>query len=804
MRATFMIPTHTMQRARAVARRALVVALAVGGLAACNGDEFVEPPFPDTAKPRVTVTRGNNPPDSLLLFSVTAKDNIGLKAIRVRLSGGFNASIDTTFNSALQEFTYNVTARVPASAPLGSTVIVSATAEDGAGNQSDSASLIMTVGNLVPPSALITSPVAGSPVVRGKALVLSLSGRATFRVRTLGFLTSGAFVSADSTVFGGVLADSAAVLDTIAMPDSTTGTTLTVTPFITDSLNQRVLGTPVTYPVQRPDQVESVPTVTTGAATRLEVTDTVFVEASDPVGITTLGYEIRTIAGALVVADSVQSNGSFSTLVRTFNTRIPITTFPTPVTVQAFARNANGRRDVARFTSGAVRLDTALVVAGYTRPLPDGGKIADAIYFPRNNRLYLSNIERNQLEVYNLADSTFRQPIIVGSRPWGISAWPRNRAGIMADTLLVANSGGTTISYVDLLRGTTGQEVYRYPLPNILAYSVTSVRSATTDDVITERTVYDFSDRPQFLASTCTGGTAESAPCEDVVLVYSTTPTPGQSAPFGRKGTVRWENLSKQSSHFFFEQSMGQSAGRADTLEVERFAAGGVGSDSTLVPFRQRIPLPDGSFFNYSIVIRIDQLAFRDTTYVRNSGNFRRAVIGEGGPVLGSRGLMYDAVAGMDLTPPLPVLDRGVSRSMDVSDYVANTFARVQGVGINFDGELAAIKGDSTYVFDRTLRLQGIFQSRGSTGGLDFHPLNRGVNTGDLRTRLTFVASSEPVLEIYDSWCFKRVGSVPIRDPIIGPVRSSLRSDGAIVLVGATIRGVTLVELPDNFLTSCN
>jgi hypothetical protein len=804
MRASPMTSLHAIRRARAFALRAVVIAMAAGGLVACDGDELIDPPFADTAKPRVSMIRGNNPPDSLLVFSVTAKDDIGLKAIRVQLAGGFTATIDTTFNSAIQEFTYNVTARVPASAPLGSTVIVTSMAEDGAGNKSDTASLVLTVGNLVPPTALITSPTAGSPVVRGKALVLSLSGRATFRVRTLGFVTSGAFSTADSTVFGGVLSDSVALLDTLSVPDSVTGTSLTVTPFITDSLNQRVLGAPVTYAVQRPDQVSSVPKVTTGAAARLEVTDTVFVEASDPVGITTLGYEIRTIAGALVVADSVQSNGSFSTLVRTFTTRIPITTFPTPVTVQAFARNSNGVRDVARFTSGAIRLDTAQVVAGYTRPLPDGGKIADAIYFPRNNRLYLSNIERNQLEVYNLADSTFRQPIIVGSRPWGISAWPRNRSGVMADSLLVANSGGTTISYVDLLRGTTGQEVYRYPLPNILAYSVTSVRSQTTDEVITERTVYDFSDRPQFLASTCTGGTSDNAPCEDVVVVYSTTPTPGQSVPFSRKGTVRWENLTKQSSHFFFEQSMGQTAGRADTLEIERYAAGGVGSDSTLVPFRQRIPLPDGSFFNYSIVIRIDQLAFRDTTYVRNSGNFRRAVIGEGGPVLGSRGMMYDAVAGMDLTPPLPVIDRGVSRSMDVSDYVANTFARVQGVGINFDGELAAIKGDSTYVFDRTLRLQGIFQSRGSTGGLDFHPMNRGLNTGDLRTRLAFVASSEPVIEIYDSWCFKRVGTVPIRDPIIGPVRASLRSDGAIVLVGATIRGVTLVQLPDNFTTTCN
>lgn len=804
MRATPMTNIRAIRRALAFVRRAAVGALTAGGLAACDGDELIDPPFADTTRPRVSMTRGHSPPDSLLVFSVTAKDDIGLKAIRIRVAGGFTTAIDTTFNSAVQEFTFNVAARVPASAPLGSTVIVSAMAEDGAGNLSDTTALVLTVGNLVPPSAVITSPTADRPVVRGKALVLSLRGRATFRVRTLGFVSSGAYTTADSIRFAGVLTDSVSVLDTLVVPDSVTGTSITVSPFIIDSLNQRVLGTPVTYAVQRPDQVNSVPKVTTGAAARLEVTDTVFVEASDPVGITTLGYEIRTAAGALLASDSVQSDGRFSTLVRTFTTRLPITTFPTPVTVQAFARNANGVRDVARFPAGAVRIDTAQVIAGYTRPLPDGGTIADAIYFPRNNRLYLSNIERNQLEVYNLADSTFRQPITVGSRPWGISAWPRNREGVMGDTLLVANSGGTTISYVDLLRGTTGQEVYRYPLPNILAYSVTSVRSPTTDEVITQRTVYDFSDRPQFLASTCTGGTASSAPCEDVVLVYSTTPTPGQSTPFGRQGTVRYENLSKQASHFFFEQAMGQSAGRADTLELERYAAGGVGSDSTLVPFRQRVPLPDGSFFDYSIVIRLDQLAFRDTTYVRNSGNFRRAVIGEGGPVLGSRAVMYDAVAGMDRTPPLPVIDRGTSRSMDVSDYMANSFARVQGVGINFDGELAAIKGDSTYVFDRTLRLQGIFQSRGSTGGLDFHPSNRGPNTGDLRTRLAFVASSEPVIEIYDSWCFKRVGRVPIRDPIIGPVRASRRSDGAIVLVGATMRGVTLVQLPDNFTTTCN
>jgi hypothetical protein len=95
------------------------------------------------------------------------------------------------------------------------------------------------------------------------------------------------------------------------------------------------------------------------------VTDTIFVEASDPVGITTLGYEIRSLTGALMVADSVQSDGSFSTLVRTFTTRIPVTSFPTPVIVQAFARNcqrscatwrASPRARAPRYRAGGERL----------------------------------------------------------------------------------------------------------------------------------------------------------------------------------------------------------------------------------------------------------------------------------------------------------------------------------------------------------------------------------------------------------------------------------------------------------------
>ncbi|MEP6763136.1 MAG: hypothetical protein ABJB66_02435 [Gemmatimonadaceae bacterium] len=770
--------------------------------AACSGDEVAGGPYADAVKPRITLAKGNSTADSILPVSISARDDIGIKTIHVTLAGGVVASYDTTLTSASTALDLGVSFLVPKAAPLGSTVTVRAIVTDGAGNKSDTARLVMTVGNLTPPTAVVTSPAAGSPVVVGKSLVISFTGQARYRIRTLGYSIKGAYVFADSVLYTTPLKDSVAALDTLVIPDTVKGATITVTPFIVDSLLQRVEGTPVAYLVQSATQTTTIPVVKNGVTKRLETNDTIFVEATDPVGIGFLGYEIRNLAGVLVASDSVSSTGAFSTLVRTFRTKINVASYPTTVTVTGFARNTNGRRDYARTVTGGIKLDTSIVVAGYTNALPDGGTIADALYFPRNDRLYLTNIERNQLEVYNLADSSFKAPVVVGSRPWGISGWPRTRGGVMGDTLLVANSGGTNISYVDLNRGTTGREVYRYPLPNIIAYTVTTVKSTTSDANITQRTPHDFSDRPQYLASTCTGGLTATSQCGDVVLVYSTTPTPGQTAPFNNAGTVRWENLSQATSHFFFEQAIGQTSGRADTLEIVRYAANGVGKDSVLVPFIQSVQSGNGSF-NYSVVVRIDQLAFRDTTYVRNSGNFRGAVIGEGGPVLGSRAMNYDVTSGFDLLPPTPVIDNGISRPIDVSDFIANAFARVQGVGINFDASLSAVKGDSTYIFDKTLRLQGILQSQSSGGGLDFHPANTGLNSTPLNSRLAFVASNEPVIDIFDTYCFKKVSSVPIRDPIIGPVRASVRPNGQIVLIGATIRGVTLVALPNTFTTSC-
>ena len=154
-------------------------------------------------------------------------------------------------------------------------------------------------------------------------------------------------------------------------------------------------------------------------------------------------------------------------------------------------------------------------------------------------------------------------------------------------------------------------------------------------------------------------------------------------------------------------------------------------------------------------------------------------------------------------SPELLDVDRAVLAA-DVGDWVANSFAQVKGVAMNFDGSLAGVRADSTYLLNTQLRLQGILGTTQANGGLDFHPLNNSLNSFPLSTRLVFAASAEPVIDIFDSYCYKKVGSVPIRDPIIGPIKAALRpATGQIVLVGTTRGGVVIVTLGDTFTTGC-
>ena len=785
---------------------AVVAASITLGVSACN-DTTSANGTQDRTPPTVTLTPVSGTADTVISFRTGAKDNLGLKTIHVQAIGAVGFVFDTVFTSAVTNIDLPFTLYASRLVPPGTPVIITAFATDGAGNTSAVDTLRLATGNLPPPDVKVLSPFSGSSAVLGKSIVVTVMGKTAVKIRSLGLNTTGPVVRADSAIYSSPLKDSLTMQDTIAIPLTATAGTLTITPFLRDSLGQRAVGPSITITVQTAAQVNSVPVVNQycvgnstydnacGHVKRVEVGDTVHVEADDPSGIAQLGYEVRSaIGGPIDDSATFISSGNLTFEPHNFTMKLPYTVYPTTAYIQVFARNTNGIRAYAKLASGADRVDTVVVVAGVTRPLPAGGTVADAMYHPGKDRLYISNITQNRVEVFDLATLAFQSGIIVGSRPWGIAGWPRNNTGAIGDTVLVANSGGTSISYVRLDAVGNGVEAFRYQLPNIIAYTITTTTSSTSGAPIQVRTKYDFSDRPQFLGATCiqAGGV-----CGDVILAYSTTPTPGQSAPFQtNNGTLRWENLSKSTSHLFFEQAMGQSAARADTLEIIRYDANGV-NQTVLVPYKYTNPVT-GTIS--STVIDITRLGFRDTTFVRGSGDFNRAIFGEGGAINGSRAMTYNAARGSD--PNFPFIDLGVSPASDVSDFIANAFSKVQGVAINFDGSLVAIRGDSTYLLNGALRLQGVLPTATANAGIDFHPQNNAA-AFPLSTRLIFAASSQPLIDVYDTNCYQKIAQIQIRDPIIGPVKAALRPTGQLVLVGATARGVVIATLPNTFTTTC-
>ena len=811
-------------------------ALALGALAfgalACS-DQTLDGTSDHTA-PTIALAKATSSVDSVLSFSASVGDNLGIARVHIDATGGVTAAFDTAFHSAVTSTSLAFSLSVPRSVPAGTPVTLVGIAYDGAGNASKPDTLKLGTGNLAPANVVITAPVTGSTTIVGKSTVIGITGTSKVKVQWLGYQTSGAFTSSDSIAFASPLSDSTATQLTMPVPPSTAVGAVTLTPFIRDSLGNRGLGTPITLQVKTATGVKAAAVVNFGSDKRVEVNDTLSVTATDTTGsgITDIGFEISsTIGGPIVVQADSTSDGHLTSLPRKFNLTIPssiVPPFPTTVYVKAFATTASGVKGYAKLASGIDRVDTLVVVAGVTRQVPNGGTIADAIYHPRYDKLYLTNIDRNELEVFNLADSSFKSPIAVGSRPWGIAPWPRNPStGDYGDTLLVANSGGTSIGYVSLVDrsipfSSEGREVYRYQLPLLDVATVKTVAATGQNPPVNQQleTHYSLSSRPQYLAPTCRSSSAfpSGLTCDQVVVVYSTTPTPGQSAPFANEGTVRYENLTTKSSHFFFEQAMGQTAGSSDSLKIVRRGVTGE-PDSVLVPYQQlvdstpHVPTSAGDLVKYdytyySVVVKVDQLAFRDTTFARGSGNFARAIIGEGGAVQGSRVIGFDASIGLGKsitlpngvikTLPTPVVDLGVSPPASVADLTANSFARVGGVAINFDGSLAAVRADSIYLFNQNLRLQGTLQTATSANpGFDFHPLNTGNGTTvPLKSCYSFAASTEPSIEVYENNHFKRIAVIPIKNPIIGPIKSAVRQpSGQLILVGATAKGVVIVNV---------
>jgi hypothetical protein len=697
------------------------------------------------------------------------------------------------------------------------TVLIICTATDSVGNTGTDTSTIHVAPG---PHVVMLKPTNNSTSSPGKSVTVQVHVTSVLGARIVGWRARGVapvvFSKNDSTIYAAAaLPQDIIRTDTLVIPPGTASGPIVLTGFAVDSAGNPSGGVvPDTINVVSAASDVTPPVVTFTVQPRVEVDDTVTIHATDPSGIAKIGFIVRGLGVATVWSgDSLSFGGSLTDITVSLALKLDtVTAFPQLLTIEAFAVDSVGNRGLSSSPNAprpklagtdTATIDTLTIVAGRTFALPGGGSIGDAVYDKNRNELYMTNQLLNRLEVFQLGTSTFLAGgIPVGSKPLGIALWPHDTLGNYGDTVIVANTGGTNLSIVDVVART---EVRRQRLASYLVQDFKTQTNAGggTDIIIT---TYDFSDRPFAIGATCV--TAGAATCARVRAVYSTTPTNAQPGPFTNRGYIAWIDLNPGATapphnHFMYEHAS-FTAG-TDTLQVVAVFDSLPGQ-----------PLRD-TVLGAGIGVRpvFADLAFQDSTFVRNSGDFQHALFGEGGNISIARAISYDVRRGLSvlaggtcLLKGVPLncagtLDNGVAPSAFVGDFVINRASQIHSIAMNFNGRTNFVRADSIYVTDFTLRQTGIIQVGGVNAGMDVNPNNkfdaatRGSSgfggVASPNDRLIYAARPDANIEVFDTYWFASIALLPIRDPIVGPVRLALNGLGQQVLVGVTANGVVVV-----------
>jgi len=423
------------------------------------------------------------------------------------------------------------------------------------------------------------------------------------------------------------------------------------------------------------------------------------------------------------------------------------------------------------------------------------------------------------VEIFQVANTAFVAAGIptAGPQPWGIALWPRDTLGNYGDTIVVANAGGAELSVIDVRPGVR-RLVWRQDLPDYLIETYRILTNPTREEII----VYDVSDRPQYVATVCrpAGGTA----CfqDSIFAIYSTSPTISSTAPFSGRATLRMEKLINSSdtlqlfSHLFWELSGDStlSSTSRDTLRVEMRRGR---------PYNQQALQLTACA---GVTIELATFGLGDSTYVRNSGNFTHAIVGEGGNITTrfARVIGYTTKAQLlhggltarrcdtsfgGVTSDSGDNDRdvGVTPSIDVSDFISNTGVKIHSIATNFNGGTNLVRADSIYFLDEGMKLKGTAPAPTGAFGMDmnynhaFSANDPGTptfgGTGNPNDRIAFSARTDGNIDVWDTFFFSQVGTIVVRDPIIGPLRVARnRANTRQWLFGVTPAGVVMIELP--------
>jgi hypothetical protein len=557
------------------------------------------------------------------------------------------------------------------------------------------------------------------------------------------------------------------------------------------------------------------PIVKQTVPTRAEVIDTVVITASGD-GIRSAGFIIRDTTGAELRRDSVVYAAPYQSpqLLR-ISLNLPPTTQGQKVAVTSFAYDQNGRvgYSVAATVSTPqtdptrAYVDSTLIVHGRTYTLPRKGVAGDVAVDVARGHVFVSNTKFNRLEVWR-GDLTEFDPfgVAVGSEPWGMTI------GNDPNVLLVANSGGTNISRVDINqtdpRNIKEILAQRILTRNTYLFVVQEEIDQNTGKVrLSLQGPFSYSDRPQYIQQSLGGR-----------IYYSTKPT--QTAP---AGTIRWldptlavpdprqiwqygSNTAGVNTYVVFNVDsalviqLPASDVRPDTLVLWDHPYG-TASTTALEgrgPTTRQAAAALGATSDVEVVAGLDyaSLALTDTTFVATSGNRVWVAFGEGntGGRAGRVMLVKDSAG---------AVPGQFSPGVSVRDLIDNAAEPVFGLGLDKLGKTLLVHGQQSYfaaIEDPFhLRLQGKYDSFDVGAGVAFHPNADGITSLEPE-RVGFVASSNGTIEIVDVAYYVSRGKINIKGTLYGALRASLPfptdpPNVVLKLFGLTPEGLVVIDL---------
>jgi hypothetical protein len=806
--------THFVRRA---GQRALPLGALAAALAGCDSTNLTSSSG-DKIVPTVTLAvEGvlNSPTrvDSVnvrlpLNVTVNATDNAAIEAIVTNIVvDGEVLKADSVGTSTGTTASRTTKLQLSGVRP-GQSIIIRATAIDGGGNRG-SAEVNAVAFDPAIPRVLILSPDA--TVIAGGTYTFNVQGLDTLGINKLGYQSSGpsALTRSDSSLFSVPLPENDTVTFSFTVPSTVgVGTTFTIEPFAENRDALRGVGEVITVRVAAPGQDTQTPLVYQTIPARLELGDSLDFTARDPDGLVkAIGFVVKDSTGAQVHSQEMPVTAA-QQVVRRLEWDLPLHLRGRGLFVIGYAVDQANHQGYAVpngatipvASDGLAKRDPAVYAFGHTTALPAGSVGADIAVDTTRGRVYVSNINKNQLEAFNYG-STLSQlaPVSVGAMPWGMTI---DNSGSF---LLVANSGGTNISRVDL---GTRTETGRIKTANAYLYDVAYNKDETSGGFkYGVSPPIDYSDRPQYIAQSASGA-----------LYYSTRPTtaatpgtlrridnfldpraePRQIWQYGAVARGRWVILNADAVDVIAGQN-----GVPDTIVVCDHAVGADPTTSQCVKDGE-IPVAVAALramgANVAEVkdLSVGSLALPDTNFVAVGGDRRRVAFGEAntGGAAGRVMLVFDPSG-------TPAGGEQYSAPIDVVDLTNNASDRVFGISINNNSTNIAVHGVETFFADSSLRLQGKFATFNTGAGVAFHPENVDEETADLSARVAFVASGDASIQIVDSYSYRLRGRIPIRANLYGPLRAVPPTPAerastptlVVKLFGLTPEGLVMIDV---------